>query len=53
MPGKVPWGRRRISLEAPRIILGHRSPAVTTIYAEEDKQKAIEATDCAAPQPQP
>jgi len=35
--------RKEFGLETARIILGHRSPAVTTIYAEEDKQKAIEA----------
>ncbi|MCK4623924.1 MAG: hypothetical protein KAV00_01330 [Phycisphaerae bacterium] len=31
------------ALGAARIILGHRSAAVTTIYAEADQQKAIEA----------
>ena len=32
-----------VGLDAARIILGHRSPFVTTIYAEQDKQKAIDA----------
>ena len=27
----------------PRVILGHRSPVVTEIYAEMDREKAIEA----------
>ncbi len=31
------------ALGTARIILGHRSAAVTTIYAEADQQKAIEA----------
>ena len=35
--------RKDFGLETARIVLGHRSPAITTIYAEEDKQKAIEA----------
>jgi len=35
--------RREFGLETARIILGHRSAAVTTIYAEADEQKAIEA----------
>jgi integrase len=34
--------RKEFGLDAARIILGHRSPAVTTIYAEADLQKAIE-----------
>ena len=35
--------RKEFGLETARIILGHRSAAVTTIYAEADQQKAIEA----------
>lgn len=35
--------RRDFGLETARIILGHRSAAITTIYAEADQQKAIEA----------
>jgi integrase len=35
--------RKEFGLEAARIILGHRSAAITEVYAEEDKQKAIEA----------
>lgn len=34
--------RKEFGLETARIILGHRSPAVTTIYAEADEKKAIE-----------
>ena len=34
--------RKEFGLEAARIILGHRSAAVTMIYAEADQQKAIE-----------
>jgi len=29
-------------LETARIILGHRSAAVTTVYAEADDQRAVE-----------
>ncbi|MCK6486584.1 MAG: site-specific integrase [Phycisphaerae bacterium] len=35
--------RKEFGLETARIILGHRSAAITTIYAEADQQKAIEA----------
>ena len=35
--------RREFGLETARIILGHRSAAVTTMYAEADKRKAVEA----------
>jgi len=35
--------RREFGLETARIILGHRSAAVTTMYAEADQQKAVEA----------
>ena len=35
--------RRRIGLEAARIILGHRSTAITEVYAEKDERQAIEA----------
>ncbi len=35
--------RKEFGLEAARIILGHRTAAITEVYAEEDKQKAIEA----------
>ncbi|MBN1555154.1 MAG: site-specific integrase [Phycisphaerae bacterium] len=35
--------RKEFGLETARIILGHRSPAVTTLYAEEDRQKAVDA----------
>ena len=34
--------RKEFGLEAARIILGHRSAAVTTIYAEADVQKALD-----------
>ena len=30
-------------LDTARVILGHRSPIVTEIYAEMDREKAIEA----------
>ncbi len=35
--------RKEFGLETARVILGHRSAAVTTIYAEADEQKAVEA----------
>ena len=35
--------RKEFGLEAARIILGHRSAAITEVYAELDQQKAIEA----------
>jgi len=35
--------RKELSLDTARIILGHHSAAVTTIYAEADKRKAVEA----------
>jgi site-specific recombinase XerD len=35
--------RKGFGLEAARIILGHHSSAVTEIYAEEDRQKAVDA----------
>jgi len=35
--------RKDFGLEAARIILGHRSAAITEVYAELDQQKAIEA----------
>ncbi len=35
--------RKEFGLETARVILGHRSAAITTIYAEADQQKAIEA----------
>lgn len=34
--------RKEFDLEVARIILGHRSPAITEVYAELDHQKAIE-----------
>ena len=34
--------RKEFGLEAARIILGHRSAAITEVYAELDQQKAIE-----------
>jgi hypothetical protein len=35
--------RRQIGIEAARIILGHRSAAITEVYAEKDEQQAVEA----------
>ena len=35
--------RKEFGLEAPRIILGHRSAAITEVHAENDEQQAIEA----------
>ena len=35
--------RREFGLETARIILGHRTSAVTEVYAELDQQKALEA----------
>jgi len=34
--------RKQFGLEAARVVLGHRSAAVTEIYAEMDKMKAAE-----------
>lgn len=36
------WLRKEFGLDAARCILGHRSTAVTEVYAEVDRQKAIE-----------
>jgi len=35
--------RKEFGIEAARIILGHRSTAITEVYAEKDEQEAIEA----------
>jgi len=35
--------RKGFGLETARIILGHRSSAITEVYAEQDQQKAMEA----------
>jgi integrase len=35
--------RKEFGLETARIILGHRSSAITEVYAEQDHQKAMEA----------
>ncbi|HUW34124.1 MAG TPA: site-specific integrase, partial [Planctomycetota bacterium] len=35
--------RREFGIEAARIILGHRSAAITEVYAEQDERQAIEA----------
>jgi integrase len=35
--------RKEFGLETARIILGHRSAAITEVYAEMDQQKALEA----------
>lgn len=35
--------RKEFSLEAACIILGHRSPAITKVYTEKDKQNAKDA----------
>lgn len=55
--GVEPWGpnrlrhaaatrlRRELGLEAARVVLGHSSAAVTTIYAEVDHQAAIAAME--------
>jgi integrase len=34
--------RKRHGLDAARVILGHRSPVVTEIYAELDQAKAMQ-----------
>jgi len=34
---------KEFGLETARIILGHRSAAITEVYAELDQQKALEA----------
>ena len=35
--------RKKFDLETDHIILGHRSAAITEVYAELDQQKAMEA----------
>ncbi len=35
--------RKEFGIEAARIVLGHRSAAITEVYAEKDEQQAIEA----------
>jgi integrase len=35
--------RKEFGIEVARVILGHASPAVTEIYAEADREKAIGA----------
>ena len=35
--------RKKFGLEAAQIVLGHRSAAITEVYAELDQQKAVEA----------
>ena len=35
--------RKEFGLESARIILGHRSAAITEVYAELDQEKAISA----------
>ncbi|HUT57867.1 MAG TPA: site-specific integrase [Phycisphaerae bacterium] len=35
--------RKEFGIEAARIILGHRSAAITEVYAEKDEQQAVEA----------
>lgn len=35
--------RREIGIEAARVVLGHRSPVMTEVYAEVDRQKAAAA----------
>jgi len=35
--------RRQFGIETARIILGHRSAAITEVYAELDQAKAAEA----------
>jgi integrase len=37
--------RREYGLDAARAVLGHRSPAVTEVYAEVDAAKAVEAME--------
>jgi integrase len=34
--------RKEFGIDAARVILGHSSPAVTEVYAELDRSKAIE-----------
>ena len=35
------WLRKEFSLDVARVILGHSSPAVTEVYAEVDREKAV------------
>jgi integrase len=35
--------RREFGLDVARVVLGHRSPAITEVYAEADTAKAVEA----------
>jgi integrase len=34
--------RRRFGIEVTRVILGHASPAVTEVYAEADRERAVQ-----------
>ncbi|HEY2154896.1 MAG TPA: tyrosine-type recombinase/integrase [Isosphaeraceae bacterium] len=37
--------RKEFGLEVARIVLGHTSPAVTELYAEADREKAVAAME--------
>ena len=37
--------RKQFGIEAARVILGHRSSAVTEIYAEVDRSRAVEVLE--------
>jgi integrase len=37
--------RREVGLDSARAVLGHRSPAVTEVYAELDRAKAAEVME--------
>jgi serine/threonine protein kinase len=44
LTGRPPFDLRRAALaEAARVVLGHRSPVMTEVYAEVDRQKAAAA----------
>jgi len=42
-PGSADWTTGGdIGLDGARVILGHRSPAITDLYAELDREKALD-----------
>ena len=38
----IPMKKKTLPITTARIILGHRSAAITEVYAELDQQKALE-----------
>jgi hypothetical protein len=40
---KATWLRKEFGLDVARVVLGHRSPQITELYADLDTSRAIEA----------